>query len=247
MFILVKVCVFWATFGTALSEYLLSPEYVYHPYQEEYAPEYNNYEPKDYHFQYAVSDPHTGDHKQQWEVKEKGVVRGMYSLLEPDGTTRVVEYIADDHGFRATVKKLGVATHETTHHGHDGGGVVASLPEAFSNGYHGAYSGLQENYGISTYAVPAELEHKHDTSVEVHGFTGNANDDSSYTDYGHEEDAGANNVAIYYQNDAHNYYPNNYYVVQPEIVPIPYKLPYQYKRQVYGGGARSWVNSHVGY
>lgn len=167
----------------------------------------------------------------------------MYSLLEPDGTTRVVEYIADDHGFRATVKKLGVGTHHVEHHG---GGAVAPLPEAFSSGYHGAYSGQQENYGISTYATPVELGHAHDTTVEVHGFTGNANDDSSYTDYGHEEDAGANNVAIYYQNDAHNYYPNNYYVVQPEIIPVPYKHPYQYQKpQVYA--AQSYVNSHLGY
>lgn len=68
-------------------------------------------QPRDYHFDYIVSDPHTGDHKSQWEVKEKGVVRGAYSLVEPDGTTRVVEYIADEHGFRAVVKKLGTPIH----------------------------------------------------------------------------------------------------------------------------------------
>lgn len=39
------------------------------------------------------------------------MVRGGYSLVEPDGTTRVVEYVADDHGFRAVVKKIGTPIH----------------------------------------------------------------------------------------------------------------------------------------
>ncbi|RZB39200.1 uncharacterized protein BDFB_003130 [Asbolus verrucosus] len=78
-------------------------------YNTEYAPQYDSYKPRDYHFNYAVSDPHTGDHKSQWEVRENGVVRGGYSLLEPDGTTRIVEYIADEGGFRAVVKKIGTA------------------------------------------------------------------------------------------------------------------------------------------
>ncbi|XP_041976766.1 cuticle protein 7-like [Aricia agestis] len=67
---------------------------------------YNSY-PK-YAFDYSVSDPHTGDHKTQWETRDGDVVRGAYSLAEPDGTIRLVEYTADDvHGFRATVRKIG--------------------------------------------------------------------------------------------------------------------------------------------
>ncbi|KAJ8985686.1 hypothetical protein NQ317_015186, partial [Molorchus minor] len=71
---------------------------LYNNYQGEYAANYDNYIPKPYAFEYGVSDPYTGDHKSQWESKDQaGVVRGSYSLLEPDGTTRIVDYIADDH------------------------------------------------------------------------------------------------------------------------------------------------------
>lgn len=65
-----------------------------------------------------MSDPHTGDHKTQWETKDKdGVVRGSYSLLEPDGSTRIVDYIADDYGFRAVVKKVGIHGQSVESHG----------------------------------------------------------------------------------------------------------------------------------
>jgi len=61
-----------------------------------------------YHFQYSVHDPLTGDEKSQNEVGDgHGSVKGTYSLVEPDGSTRVVEYTADDeHGFRAEVKRI---------------------------------------------------------------------------------------------------------------------------------------------
>ncbi|XP_022122048.2 cuticle protein 7 [Pieris rapae] len=68
--------------------------------------------PAKYQYDYSVSDPHTGDHKAQWETREGDVVRGAYSLAEPDGSTRIVEYTADKiHGFRAVVRKIGFAPH----------------------------------------------------------------------------------------------------------------------------------------
>ena len=55
-----------------------------------------------YAFNYGVHDPHTGDIKQQYEERDGDVVKGQYSLVEPDGTVRVVDYTADDHnGFNA--------------------------------------------------------------------------------------------------------------------------------------------------
>ncbi|KAL5237289.1 hypothetical protein ACI65C_004699 [Semiaphis heraclei] len=62
-----------------------------------------------YHFAYAVEDPLTGDVKSQNEVSDgRGTVKGTYSLVEADGSTRVVEYTADDeHGFNAEVKRIG--------------------------------------------------------------------------------------------------------------------------------------------
>lgn len=65
-----------------------------------------------YGFNYAVSDPHTGDNKAQTEHREGGVVKGSYSLTEPDGTIRVVDYTADPvTGFNAVVKRIGTAAH----------------------------------------------------------------------------------------------------------------------------------------
>lgn len=65
-----------------------------------------------YAFNYGVNDPHTGDVKSHQEIRDGGVVKGSYSVNEPDGTIRVVEYTADDHnGFNAVVKKIGHAVH----------------------------------------------------------------------------------------------------------------------------------------
>lgn len=68
--------------------------------------------PPRYEFNYAVNDPSTGDNKAQSEVREGDVVKGSYSLTEPDGTLRVVEYTADAaRGFNAIVKRVGAAAH----------------------------------------------------------------------------------------------------------------------------------------
>ncbi|XP_034841415.1 cuticle protein 7-like [Maniola hyperantus] len=68
-----------------------------------------------YEFNYAVNDPSTGDNKAQSEVRDGDVVKGSYSLTEPDGTLRVVEYTADAaRGFNAIVKRIGAAGHPQT-------------------------------------------------------------------------------------------------------------------------------------
>ncbi|XP_034824515.1 RNA-binding protein 14-like [Maniola hyperantus] len=57
-----------------------------------------------YAFEYGVNDPHTGDIKQQKEERDGEVVKGQYSLVEPDGSVRTVDYIADwETGFHANV------------------------------------------------------------------------------------------------------------------------------------------------
>ncbi|KAJ2948607.1 hypothetical protein O0L34_g7861 [Tuta absoluta] len=67
-----------------------------------------------YAFEYSVKDPHTGDNKAQWEKRDGDVVKGAYSLVEPDGSVRIVEYYADDKtGFNAVVKKIGPNLHPT--------------------------------------------------------------------------------------------------------------------------------------
>ncbi|KAJ8955646.1 hypothetical protein NQ314_006864 [Rhamnusium bicolor] len=65
-----------------------------------------------YEFSYGVKDPHTGDHKSQHEERDGDVVKGYYTLAEPDGTHRTVHYTADKiNGFNAVVEKTGHAVH----------------------------------------------------------------------------------------------------------------------------------------
>lgn len=62
--------------------------------------------PKAYKFDYAVHDPETHDVKSQWEARDGDVVKGAYSVMEPDGAMRLVEYTADpDNGFNAVVSR----------------------------------------------------------------------------------------------------------------------------------------------
>ncbi|XP_046398625.1 cuticle protein 21-like [Ischnura elegans] len=57
-----------------------------------------------YSFSYDVKDDETGDTKTQSESLENGVVKGSYSVVDPDGVKRTVEYTADAvNGFNAVV------------------------------------------------------------------------------------------------------------------------------------------------
>ncbi|XP_017778989.1 PREDICTED: cuticle protein-like [Nicrophorus vespilloides] len=58
----------------------------------------------EYSYQYGVQDAHTGDVKNQHEERDGDVVKGYYTLVQPDGVTRTVHYTADSHnGFNAEV------------------------------------------------------------------------------------------------------------------------------------------------
>ncbi|XP_045483703.1 larval cuticle protein A3A-like isoform X2 [Harmonia axyridis] len=67
-------------------------------------------EPYDPHPQYSygydVKDGLTGDSKSQHETRDGDVVQGQYSVVDPDGTLRTVDYTADPiNGFNAVVSK----------------------------------------------------------------------------------------------------------------------------------------------
>ncbi|KPJ03528.1 Cuticle protein 19 [Papilio xuthus] len=77
---------------------------------DEYDVDYHAH-PK-YSFDYSVKDPHTGDDKEHWETRDGDKVKGTYTLVETDGTKRIVEYEADDkNGFNAVVHKIGTPKH----------------------------------------------------------------------------------------------------------------------------------------
>lgn len=67
----------------------------------------DDYDPNpQYSYAYDIQDALTGDSKSQQESRSGDVVQGSYSLVEPDGTRRIVEYTADPHnGFNAVVHK----------------------------------------------------------------------------------------------------------------------------------------------
>ncbi|XP_063708987.1 larval cuticle protein A3A-like [Culicoides brevitarsis] len=72
----------------------------------------DEYDPHpEYSFSYGVQDSLTGDAKSQHETRHAdGTVEGSYSLVEADGTKRIVDYTADPHhGFNAVVRKEGHA------------------------------------------------------------------------------------------------------------------------------------------
>ncbi|XP_011498112.1 PREDICTED: cuticle protein-like [Ceratosolen solmsi marchali] len=59
-----------------------------------------------YSFAYDVQDALTGDSKAQYERRDGDVVQGSYSLIEADGTRRIVDYTADPiNGFNAVVHR----------------------------------------------------------------------------------------------------------------------------------------------
>uniref|UniRef100_A0A1I8P663 Uncharacterized protein n=2 Tax=Stomoxys calcitrans TaxID=35570 RepID=A0A1I8P663_STOCA len=101
-----------------------------------------------YHYNYGVADSHTGDVKSQHEVRDGDVVKGSYSLVEPDGSVRTVEYTADDHnGFNAVVHKTAPTVHAVAAHAAP---VVHAAPAAPA--YHAAPA-------VYAHAAPAVAHH----------------------------------------------------------------------------------------
>ncbi|XP_041982860.1 larval cuticle protein A2B-like [Aricia agestis] len=59
----------------------------------------------EYKYSYEIVDPTTGDTKSLHEIKHGNVVTGSYSVVDPDGTKRIVDYTADaKHGFQAVIR-----------------------------------------------------------------------------------------------------------------------------------------------
>ncbi|XP_037280960.1 cuticle protein 16.8 [Rhipicephalus microplus] len=65
--------------------------------------DYDNAPPEPYQFKYDVQDEegNTQMHEQSSDGK---TVRGSYGYTDKDGLFRIVEYIADENGFRAMIK-----------------------------------------------------------------------------------------------------------------------------------------------
>lgn len=69
--------------------------------------------PNDYKYSYSIEDPTTGDSKSQHEVRHGDLITGAYSVVDPDGRKRIVEYTADSkNGFKAIVREEPSDTHQ---------------------------------------------------------------------------------------------------------------------------------------
>lgn len=89
---------------------------------------------------------------------------GGYSLQEPDGTTRLVEYTADKHnGFNAIVKKIGHAHHPQVYAKHEEQGY------GFGGAEH-SYGDHHHGHGHAT--SYSTLHQEHDGHGEHHGYGG---------------------------------------------------------------------------
>ncbi|OWR50215.1 cuticular protein RR-2 motif 125 precursor [Danaus plexippus plexippus] len=87
-----------------LAKLLLTYGQESHLFNEPSGNQESDKENPNYSYGYDVADTLTGDIKTVWEAKDGDSVKGHYSVLEPDGSIRTVEYSASpQHGFTATV------------------------------------------------------------------------------------------------------------------------------------------------
>ncbi|KAM3961148.1 cuticular protein RR-2 motif 73 [Aphomia sociella] len=91
----------------AVARPAIAAPYAVAPAYAKVAAPVDDYDPNpQYSYAYDIQDAITGDSKSQQESRSGDVVQGSYSLVEPDGTRRIVEYTADPHnGFNAVVHK----------------------------------------------------------------------------------------------------------------------------------------------
>ncbi|KAK7872431.1 hypothetical protein R5R35_007034 [Gryllus longicercus] len=129
---------------------------------EDYAHHVPNYK-----FDYSVHDPHHGDVKSQHESRHGDQVKGAYSLVEPDGHVRKVQYTADKHnGFQAIVSREG----KTSLHGYgkqDEQGLGAGNGAGWESGVGaGAGAGAGAGYGYGSGASAGIVSGGHGGSAQ---------------------------------------------------------------------------------
>ncbi|XP_069696251.1 cuticle protein 21-like [Periplaneta americana] len=101
----------------------------------------DHYSPPQYSFSYGVNDPHTGDNKEHHETRSGDVVHGSYSLIDPDGTRRTVEYTADDvNGFNAVVHKTPAVAAVAKVAAPVAAPLAAPVAAPFAAPYHASYA-----------------------------------------------------------------------------------------------------------
>ncbi|XP_076651811.1 pro-resilin [Halictus rubicundus] len=68
-------------------------------------------DPANYDFSYEVQDAMAGLDFGHQETRKDNEASGTYHVLLPDGRTQIVDYVADDAGYRPMVRYEGTATY----------------------------------------------------------------------------------------------------------------------------------------
>lgn len=61
-------------------------------------------EPSNYEFHYNIQDADEGTQFGHKEFRDGHVTKGQYTVLLPDGRRQIVDYIADEHGYRPSIR-----------------------------------------------------------------------------------------------------------------------------------------------
>jgi len=109
--------------------------YGHHAYVAPVVKHVDYYAHPKYSYSYGVKDAYTGDFKNAHETRDGGVVKGSYSLLQPDGVYRTVNYVADPiHGFQAQVLNTAPAVHAVAK-------KIVAAPVHYGGHHHGGHHG----------------------------------------------------------------------------------------------------------
>ncbi|XP_011295785.2 histidine-rich protein PFHRP-II-like [Musca domestica] len=151
--------------------------------------DHKHYSHPKYEFKYGVKDLKTEDIKEQWEHRDGDKVHGGYLLKEADGTTRVVNYHADDHsGFHADVKTIGHAKHPETHHSHH---------DDEHHDHHVEHNSQHSDSAKHHYSASSH----HDDKEKVVKYTSHVEHDDHHSSHKHDGQHGHD----YYSGDHHGH------------------------------------------
>ncbi|XP_049826173.1 cuticle protein 8-like [Aethina tumida] len=117
-----------------------------------------------YDFGYALSNPYGDNHQSRVESRRGDIVAGSYSVLDADGTKRIVDYTATPQGgFKAVVRKEpGVLPLAGKHRG--GSTINRSVTPMSLKCYQKIpYSSQELRGGSTTTRSITRLSHRHRT------------------------------------------------------------------------------------
>ncbi|KAG1663123.1 Cuticle protein 10.9 [Nymphon striatum] len=141
-----------------------------------YAPKVETYEkPQPFEFAYEIVDDYYNTQARQESGDEYGNVKGSYSQKNAEGLERVVEYVADEGGFRAIVKTNEPGTDNQNSADVEITANPIVVKEAPKKGYaapaHGHRAYAAPSYGYRAYAAPAYGHRAHGYGAPAYGQT----------------------------------------------------------------------------